>query len=197
MKHRGLIFCGDLVPGVMNGTVTVTSRVIKPQPDGMCQDEPYWHVGGYRLREGALYPLCCPFRVGERRYVKEAWAYWGAVVEPVSESVVVYRGDADQSGVHWRSSMFMPRWAARTWIEITAVWPARCWDMIWSEIQQSMGELLPKWYSPTDAVSVYSALWDRLNRARGFPWTANPWVWRCAFRLCEAPKKTEMTSEKV
>ena len=213
MKHRGLIFCGDLVPGVMAGTVTVTSRVIKPQPDGMCQDEPYWHVGGYRLRESALNPLPCRFRVGEKRYVKETW---GAPYsdhprcpdgkKPAPGEKIVYRAEgADDyqwsgcSGFAWRSPLFMPKWAARSWIEITGVKPARCQDITEEEVIASGcrpfdREMLSA--APT-GIGHYMILWDELNARRGFPWSGNAHVWRLTFKLCEAPKKTEMTSEKV
>ena len=207
MKHRGLIFCGDLVPGVMAGTVTVTSRVIKPQPDGMCQDEPYWHVGGYRLRESALNPLPCRFRVGEKRYVKETW---GAPYsdhprcpdgkKPAPGEKIVYRAEgADDyqwsgcSGFAWRSPLFMPKWAARIWIEITGVKQARCQDIAEEEARASLGIDI----HGTLALQNYIALWDRLNSRRGFPWSGDAHVWRLTFKLCEALEKPEVTSEKI
>lgn len=89
--------------------------------------------------------VTCPFAVGQKRYVKETWglaAKDGFLIDPVinykagggqlpiglTERPDRYEAFCEWAGNghefrpgKWRSPRFMPRWAARTWIEITAV----------------------------------------------------------------------------
>ena len=202
---RGLIFTPDLIPGVMSGAVTVTSRVIKPQPPSNCA---YLHaaVNGWAWTDGATvdydyFPrdreaLTCPFRVGERRYLKETW-----YSSERGDDLLGYVADSDcPHGVSYRvrSSMFMPRWAARTWIEIVSVKPARCQEITEEEaiasgcrpffdhdnpvqVKSPNGNVHP--FAPLKGpLDAYAALWDQLNGKRGYPWIAKCWAWRVTFR---------------
>ena len=38
----------------------------------------------------------------------------------------------------------------------------------------------------TDPRVAYTKLWDRINAARGYPWSSNPWVWVLTFRRVES-----------
>ena len=252
MNPRGLIFDGALIPGVMSGAVTVTSRVMNPQPpEGadtwLCGAADQQSLADWR-QVGPRDPITCPFRVGQRRYVKERWRPWGwredgpIIIEfgdgarraetggdedapgyeewyegiattaidhldaPLAPECARKSVPQDSEGCYhwfvqgenplaWRSPLFLPRYCARTWIEITAVRPARCQEITEEEILASgiryhdgLGVGLYGWrYSADSPVYVtpriaYSALWDRLNKARGYPWSMNHWVWRVTFR---------------
>jgi hypothetical protein len=248
--YRSLIFDGALIPGVIAGTVGVTSRVINPQPQG----SKTW-LSAFTSKPDLFYPdsfdaypkvLRCPFRVGEKRYIKEAWRPWGwrddapitieyrngsrraetgadspeyedwyariaetATLECARKSVPqdsegCYRWQGDNP-LAWRSPLFLPRYCARTWFEITGVKPARCREITEEEAEASgikgLGEyrrnilLFQGWTKERLAkltINQYKSLWDRLNARRGFPWDSNPWVWRCAFRLCETPTQGDV-----
>lgn len=192
---RGLIFNGALVPGVMSGTITVTSRVMKPQPSGCWSIPPARLVDGWFNRFGCSRDdesIRCPFRVGERRYVKEAW-YRSDLSGPTC-GLTLYKADTNFfSPPRWNSPMFMPRPYVRTWIEITAVRPARCQQITPDEAAASLGYDLPG----REILSAYVELWNRLNAKRGFPWSANAWVWRCEFSLMrEMPAVLAALKEK-
>jgi hypothetical protein len=82
-----------------------------------------------------------PFKVGEKRYVKEPWRPY----QGVQKEIIEYRGDGQfmvvsramnahpdldlnaewtclhDKGEHWRNPRFMPEWAARTILEVTSV----------------------------------------------------------------------------
>ncbi|HZZ17858.1 MAG TPA: hypothetical protein VFE25_00730 [Opitutaceae bacterium] len=46
----------------------------------------------------------------------------------------------------------------------------------------SVGDALAEGAQPgSDPVAGYRAIWDGLNKARGFGWTTNPWVWVIIF----------------
>jgi len=216
MKERGIIFCQDLIPGVMSGAITVTSRIITPQPDLSPTHGFSWkgRCYGANLDNSPYLPnflADAPFRVGER-YVKEAWQAFDAVTgKPILGSlnpqpgicVTGYKateGDRAREyhdapyGGPWRSPMFMPRWAARTWIEILAVKPARCQEITTEEILASGVRNVARKrrvfccsdgrdYGHASTLLAYVSLWNRLNeKRRGFPWSLNAWVWRCTFR---------------
>lgn len=96
--------------------------------------------------------------------------------------------------IRWRSPMFMPRWASRLTLEVTAVRVERVQDISEADaeaegvdwIRDSSRVRVPGQDSrrPT-AVECYRWLWNQLNAARGFPWSANPWVWSVTFRRVE------------
>jgi hypothetical protein len=83
-------------------------------------------------------------------------------------------------GVIWRPSMFMPRWASRIMLEITAIRADRLQDI---SVEDTWAEgVLP---GRGDAVAAFADLWDRINGKRGYGWDANPWVWVVEFRKIE------------
>lgn len=85
----------------------------------------------------------------------------------------------------WRSPLFMPRWASRLTLAITA---------IRAEPLQSIGEedaraegMVPE---PDDvfnrpwqrsALLPFREHWNALNAKRGYPWASNPFVWVVEF----------------
>lgn len=100
-------------------------------------------------------------------------------------------------GDKWRSPLFMPRWAARLWLEITAVKVERMQEISEEDalaegmpISKTLATLIP---SPVGTIRLPSATaknffeyrWDAVN-GRG-SWAANPWVWAYTFRKVEAP----------
>ena len=136
MKERPILFSAPMVRAILECRKTMTRRVVKPQPDQPQPDcdgkEPYWYVGGYRLRQDADNPLVCKFgQVGDRLWVRETWTPQSAFNGDPGGCSVEYRADGDVrffDGEHgmepdgtWRPSMFMPRWASRITLEITSV----------------------------------------------------------------------------
>jgi hypothetical protein len=60
---------------LVNGTKTQTRRIIAPQPEKLLEGEPYWNIGGFRLRPMLIdNPLRCPYgNKGSLLWVREAW----------------------------------------------------------------------------------------------------------------------------
>ena len=147
----------------------------------------------------------CPYGVpGDRIWVRETWklaryGYYGpppASPEDSASAMVQYRADdakqlvpagdvkmAKMTGA-WRPSIFMPRWASRLTLEVTAVRVERLQE-ISEEDAKAEGVRADSWDYPVStrpATSAYRTLWDSLNAKRGYGWAVNPWVWKISFR---------------
>lgn len=155
----------------------------------------------------------CPYgQPGDRLWVRETWHPFGIGTSPnwISDRVI-YRADNEglqpfdgctswplpapvvwagkQSSV-WKPSIFMPRWACRTVLDVVSVKVERL---------HHIGELSAKaeGVEPKSAVSVargesylsyceaFSDLWDTINAKRGYGWATNPWVWVVEFKVVQ------------
>jgi hypothetical protein len=117
----------------------------------------------------------------------------------------------DWAGIK-RSAMFMPKWAARLWLEITDVRVQRvqdiseqdCYaegvfkDRVITDVRCYGGPTIEEHadrFWPTaedardegfeDAVSAYAALWDSINK-KTHPFSENSWVWAISFKKVQA-----------
>lgn len=222
MSDRPISFTADMVNAIRQGKKTETRRVIKPQPmnppfgiaqsiwgngvplskpDRFCIHAPT-DVDGVRVDQW----IACRYgKEGDHLYVKETFARENA---PGLGSVgpIAYRADCDRQmnacpfpraeyGV-WRSSLFMPKAAARIWLRVQCVRAERvqcidydgaiaegCEDEPGRPIYggQIYGE--PSEYEPgKSAEERYAHLWDSIN-GNTFPWCSNPWVWVVSFTV--------------
>lgn len=112
---RSIILAAPEVRAALDTGAVQIWRAMKPQPvspDGT--RHPKFEIPNWLDR--------CPFRVGNRSYVKETWAK----VSDGEKSGVCYRLDGDEQidrsiGESWRSPVTMPLWASRMDLEITGV----------------------------------------------------------------------------
>lgn len=96
----------------------------------------------------------------------------------------------------YRPPMFMPRWMSRITLDVTDVRVARVQDISeadaraegiqwkaapgmtgsggWRDYSQGENSRFIRYFA--DPCDSYRALWDSLNKKRGFDWDANPWV---------------------
>ena len=94
----------------------------------------------------------------------------------------LYHWNDGKSPCRWRSSRFMPKALARTWLEVTAV---RAQQLQEISIDDIYAEGCPPMSSDEDASELYewfSDLWDSLNAKRGYGWEVNPGVWAYTFK---------------
>jgi len=80
-------------------------------------------------------------------------------------------------GPHWQSPIFMPRWASRITLEITAVRVERLQDI-------SEEDAIAEGCAPSDGCHIseehYMDLWCGIHGPDS--WDANPWVWVIEFK---------------
>lgn len=104
-------------------------------------------------------------------------------------------GDAYANGKHgarWRPSIYMPRWACRIELEVTAVRVERL-HAIGSDGRHARAVLAEgitleeiehqaKFFHPDDAPALtFGHLWNGINGKRA-PWASNPFVWVVEFK---------------
>ena len=84
--------------------------------------------------------------------------------------------------------IYMPKWAARIWLEITGVRVERVQDI--SQRDSICEGIRP--FAPRDVERVstierkqFAVLWDSINAKRGYGWESNPFVWIIEFKRCE------------
>jgi len=144
----------------------------------------------------------CPYgKVGDRLWVRETWLYVGpgsgselpcAIEEtkdPINHKIenVWYRATRPDDSLRWKPSIFMPRWASRILLEVTDVRVEKLHDIRVAVGEVEMEGLRFDPMIPTFAykLNTFAALWDKINKARGYGWAENPWVWVVEFKRIE------------
>lgn len=204
MKERSIIFTGESVRAILEGRKTQTRRVVKntlngyfqPMTDGTWEWSP---DGGF---DHDIAKVVCPFGIpGDRLWVRETWKPINHKQRAIETYIRFAADDGLLSVKHsltmevptrWRSPIFMPRWASRITLEITAVRVQRVQD-ISEEDAIAEGISLTgenaEWrgtrISVGSHVGRYAILWDSINAKRGYPWVSNPWTWALTFKLVQ------------
>jgi len=198
MKTRPILFSGPMVRALLAGNKTQTRRVVKHKSDADC---PY-HENNIAV--------ACPYgKVGDRLWVRETWRVdWAD--EAMAE--IGFRADEDSkkcappfpwldranekhlepdSKIRWQPSIFMPRWACRVILEITAVRVERLQDISEEDAKAEGVDTSVTHPSPTGvgkfrvknyvfAREAYADLWRLINGHDS--WAQNPWVWVIEFK---------------
>jgi hypothetical protein len=150
--------------------------------------------------------LTCPCgQPGDLLWVKETWVpdppingwpgdiEWNGCGRPIAgvpklyqhPEFCIYKASWDSIDLSWRSPIFMPRWASRLTLEITAVRVERVQDI--SEEDAKAEGIQPSGEHQTlcpgrSYRNEFAVLWNTLNAKRGYGWDANPWVWVISFK---------------
>ena len=216
MKEHPIIFSSEMVRAYLDGRKTQTRRIIKPQPGNKfiyggdvhpdCPDFYRWRTDK-RHGYGLLHNVKRKYQVGDRLWVRETFAIFD--VDADEDIAIGYKADNTYKSVEWfldkrkyfnklrlgkwRSSIHMPKWAARIFLEITNIRVERVQDISIADcvaegIQRLRGPLPPcpdtafQDYSgkvaECGAIASFRTLWDSINAKRGYGWDKNPWV-RC------------------
>ena len=185
---KPILFNTDMVRAILEGRKTVTRRVVKPQPpnahDILDFDE---ENNSFDFLCGMIADNCfidfaytakAPYRPGDILYVRETW-------QNGFGGTYLYKADAEYdlfmtpegklvSDIPWRSSIYMPREAARIFLWVTNVRVERL-----QEIDDD--GIVSEGLAIGDP---FDELWDstikKADRAL-YGWEADPWVWVIEF----------------
>ena len=197
--EQPIIFSTEMVKAIIDKKKTVTRRIVKPQPAGFMDYFVYFHSENknYRSSFGAYmqavfgepcsYPrIKAKYAIGDRLWVRETFlrmkrpkncpflpsggeiGWWtkGDSDYCYKASIEHYQDDK------WSSPLFLPRIASRFLLEVTGVRIERLHELDDTEA------LLEGFENRDD----FKKFWDLKNVKRGFPWAANPWVYRIQFK---------------
>lgn len=196
MKERPILFNGEMVRAILDGSKTQTRRPVAKQK--------YAH-GTWATPEEVAFEFCRrsgeflpPLgTVGDRLWVRETWRCRGGREYEYQkhQPSIMYHADAEPVEAicnEWRPSIHMPRWASRIDLEITRVWVELVQD-ITEEDAKADGVEYGIWHQkpgvfhePTDEVDVkngsYKAGFGFLWQSIYGTWDVNPFVWAYEFR---------------
>ena len=195
---------GDHPQKILDGTKTMTRRVIKPQPPVDASMKEHSQVGGYWIpytadgrlmnsAQGSRKNDCgwyCPYgQVGDGLWVRETWMHRSipSIAKPQSPDSIYYKATNPEVGEAfiWKPSIHMPRWASRITLEITEIRVERLQEISWRDCQRegAVPEKAPFSVHCEPWRDAFERLWDSLNAKRGFSWESNPWVWVIGFKV--------------
>lgn len=157
----------------------------------------------------------CPYgKVGDRLWVRETHYRYGKWLKngktktgrqkwrfkPLREKYreikyfdnppnIVQKNSYRKEGWYKRVSIFMPKWAARIWLEITSIRLERVQEISEADARAegvepyegpAAGTEKAEFFAPYKA--SFSFLWDTINAKRGYGWEKNPLVWVLGLR---------------
>lgn len=172
MKEIPMLFSTPMVIALLNRSKTQTRRVVNPTPS---------ETGIAAFNDGAHPLMKCPYgQPGDLIWVRETFA-------PEDDNSVDYFYKANNRLIKepkWRPSLFMPKAAARIWLQVTEINVQRLQeikgeDAIAEGVKTSIG--LSKLPKQIQAIAEFRKLWISLNGEQS--WDENPWVWVVKFKV--------------
>ena len=215
MAIKPILFNTKMVRAILDGRKTCTRRAIKPQPDekhtyplGFVTDSTEKkEVGcfGFAANEygGSIQYVKPPYRYapGDILYVRETWKK--------APNGYYYYEDWQRNDIadvtKWKSSIHMPKEAARIWLKVTNVRVERLQDITPKGAEsEGVGNLFyddigygeKNYGTEVDteygiAKEQFAWLWESTIKKSDldrYGWDANPWVWVIEFERCEKPE---------
>lgn len=211
MKERAIILSGPKVLSILEGQKTEERR---PIPDAwwICLDPEEEED-----RERAVLQRSTFGALGERLWVRESWRSWrwndGVSAQdfprrwgnedPRKYVGYVAGGDIVREGLQMdgriRSSVHLPRWAARIILEVAEVRIERLWDVTESGAKAEgfkpldLGNISSEQtfcgegfdgprFGQAPRRAAMAIAWDGLYEDTSAAWVRNPWVWVVGFK---------------
>lgn len=171
------------------------------------------HIGAYGFgtehEEVKSFHKCPYGKPGDTLWVRETWyrnypheygRYWYRADGEEIELPTIYGGKAlcgKADGLKWRPSIFMTREAARIFLTVKDIRVERLQDITNEDAKSEgidIGAIDDEKYQKNVAYRMladnlpkarFGDLWDSINKARGYGWDTNPWVWVIEFEKKE------------
>ncbi len=152
-------------------------------------------------KTGEIWTVYPRWEVGDRLWLREQFGVTSGGVLYADKVFISKYTDHGLETEEWLKkyglgrlfpAIFMPRWAARLILEITAIRAGRIQDITEAEAKAEGMSFNEEYYQfgRDYGAETYSELfkrfWDSIYRKKGFGWAVNPWVWITDFRKLEA-----------
>jgi len=200
MTDKPILFTAPMVRAILTARKTQTRRALNPQPNILNGGHPlYDGFGSYSVADGWKK---ISHKAGDTLWVRETVQIYGnwskyfdnekkkwrwkfkahksRQVRYEDEGFYIPLKKTKRLGWYTRPSIFMPRWASRISLRVTAVKVERLQDISEADAvaEGCDGKVLYNPDAPTEWDGTprieYEMLWDRIN-GKG-SWDANPWV---------------------
>jgi len=207
---KPILFKTEMVQAILAGNKTQTRRVIKHFGnlyhydtllcDWALSDKPK-HIGGVNwewtlqtaVDDNSTFKFKCPYgKIGDVLWVRETWR---GIDQETGGFRYEYKATEKINLIDkWKPSIYMPREAARLFLEITDVRVERLQDISDEDVMKEVislpnyAEQAIKDVHYPDPDEIYSILWDKIN-GKKYPWSSNPWVWVIDFKRIDKPNE--------
>lgn len=203
---KPILFSTSMVQAILAGRKTQTRRVIEEVDDCYFQSLVLHHTGKYTFvknsnfnpREEDVIEVKPKYHKGDILWVRETFAKV-PITAFGSEYIFKASFDKTYSG-GWKPSIFMPKEAARIFLEVTNVRVERVHDISEADAIAEGVEKIADYgttsyklytepdaaYSDIDAIWSFESLWQSIN-GKKHPWDSNPWVWVYEFKIIDKP----------
>lgn len=187
MKQTPIIFSTEMVEAVLEGRKTQTRRIVKCNSPEFISIVIALETGSRNnddlKKEMAL--AFCPYKqVGDVLWVKETFRLDGNRIR--------YKAFCQNPKEYkWKSSLFMPKFAARIWLRITNIKIERLNNISYADARAEGIPLPPAGASQEqidqayDEIHEFGSLWESINGKDS--WSENPWVWVIEFTPIPEP----------
>lgn len=197
IKERGILFSSEMVRAILDGRKTETRRVMRKQPyeglDFDCLSEmtgtayffdagrnifrfksPYGKPGGILYVRETFFAHI-GFKLGDNK---------GVCYKADLEVLNYYQPDSKKRWYTWKPSIHMPKKFSRIKLLIKEIRVERVQEITEDAAIKEGLKQAPEWFQDEPmqfARQRFSALWDSLNKKRGFGWDTNCFVWVIKF----------------
>ena len=194
-KEKPIIFSTPMIKAILEGRKTQTRRVIKLPKEAPQGRVPFYKdIPDPTLGVHAFWEVKPKYERGDILWVKETWAD----IAETTPGNFHYKSCATEGDIEWfkennwkwKSAMFMPRKAARIFLEVKSVRVERSQEITGRDVLAEgidNGHSNPKMGLRWENMQrmAFSELWDSINAKRGYSWKSDPWVWVIEFGRIE------------
>jgi len=205
MKEKPILFNTEMVKSIIAGNKTQTRRIAKGHFLNSEYEPTLWSYmdlkrgcscsGGSKM----IINRFCPYEIGQTLWVRETFTIQEY---PSGSYSYIYKAD-ELSGIQktgmmlkWKSSIYMPRKAARIFLKITNIRIERIQDISEEDAKaegteqfKDFGEVLIDEPIIYDYRNSFIIVWDSINKKRGYRWDLNPYVWVYDFEIIKGVKE--------
>ena len=206
-----ILFNTEMVQAILEGRKDATRRILKHDTRALL-DSPFCKKHPEVPDKQIIEKLCkSPYEQGDVLYVRETWCsrYDGEKYFYLADKCTKREEKKllDYGEVKWRSSIHMPKEAARIFLKVKDVRVERLQD-ITEKQAESEGLKFKAMYCPKDDTFVeiqnpsidsgatykngFAKIWNstiKKSDIEKYGWNANPWVWVIKFERCEKPEE--------
>lgn len=203
MKAHPILFSGEMVRALLDGSKTQTRRAVKfPSFTKEHWRDPGLGAGEYfkvsRYGEDTIHRVRCPYGMaGDLLWVRETWAICERHIDLTKVYYKAHErhshtefhqlietskvGNLKPSWPKFKPSIHMPRALSRATLEITGVRVERLQDVSEADAKAEGCHYIERPALSVGYYPAYRELWETINGAAS--WAANPWVWVIEFTV--------------